>query len=136
LNFPDTAAVIGIVTFATTPDRTNMPTKAPRICGCGYRVPPGLQCACQRKREAERPTAALRGYDGKWQRESKAFLSLSGHTLCACGCGREANMIDHRVAHKGDMALFWDRANWQPFNRRCNSRKNVASEGGFGNPIV
>lgn len=44
-------------------------------------------------------------------------------------------MVDHRIAHKGDMALFWNRSNWQPYNRSCNSRKAAALEGGFGNPI-
>jgi len=31
------------------------------------------------------------------------------------------------------MKKFWDRANWQPMNRRCNSRKAARLEGGFGN---
>jgi 5-methylcytosine-specific restriction endonuclease McrA len=44
-------------------------------------------------------------------------------------------MVDHRVAHKGDPVLFWSRSNWQPMNRRCNSRKAASREGGFGNPI-
>ncbi|RWN72290.1 MAG: HNH endonuclease [Mesorhizobium sp.] len=41
-------------------------------------------------------------------------------------------MVDHKIAPKGDMRLFWDRTNWQPYNRGCNSRKNIKSEGGFG----
>lgn len=41
-------------------------------------------------------------------------------------------MVDHRKAHKGDMRLFWDRSNWQPMARGCNSRKAVREEGGFG----
>lgn len=45
-------------------------------------------------------------------------------------------MVDHRIAHKGDMRLFWDRSNWRPMNRRCNSRKAAATEGGFGNPRI
>ncbi len=45
-------------------------------------------------------------------------------------------MVDHIRAPKGDMALFWDRSNWQPFNVDCNRRKNIASEGGFGRPIT
>lgn len=110
-----------------------MPMKAPRVCGCGKRVASGVKCECQRKREAERPSARQRGYTAEWERESKAFLALPHNRLCACGCGRDANMVDHRIAHKGDMQVFWDRTNWQPFNRICNSRKAAASEGGFGN---
>jgi 5-methylcytosine-specific restriction endonuclease McrA len=24
-----------------------------------------------------------------------------------------ANVVDHRIPHRGDQALFWDRSNWQ-----------------------
>lgn len=41
-------------------------------------------------------------------------------------------MVDHIAAPKGDMKLFWDRKNWQPYNGLCNRRKAVKSEGGFG----
>jgi 5-methylcytosine-specific restriction protein A len=44
-------------------------------------------------------------------------------------------MVDHKVAHKGDMKLFWDRTNWQPMRRGCNSRKAILQEGGFGKQI-
>jgi len=44
-------------------------------------------------------------------------------------------MVDHRIAPKGDQTLFWDRSNWQPFASVCNTRKAIASEGGFGRPI-
>jgi 5-methylcytosine-specific restriction protein A len=111
-----------------------------KICPCGYSVPKGTPCACQAKRtkerqavnDAARGSAASRGYDGKWARESKAYLAALGAPLCACGCGRTANMVDHRIAPKGDMRLFWDRSNWQPYNGLCNRRKNIRSEGGFG----
>lgn len=97
-----------------------MPMRGPRICGCGKRVPSGVLCQCQRQRMAERkaqhdalrPNARQRGYDSKWQRESKAFLALN--PMCACGCGRAADMVDHIVPHRGDKKLFWSRSNWQP----------------------
>jgi 5-methylcytosine-specific restriction endonuclease McrA len=41
-------------------------------------------------------------------------------------------MVDHKVAHKGDKKLFWDRANWQPMRLGCNSRKAVQQEGALG----
>lgn len=113
--------------------------RAPRRCACGFRIEPGALCACQRKRiaqrEANRPTAAQRGYTGKWARESAAFLALPQNRMCACGCGRPAEVVDHKQAHKGDHRLMWDRTNWQPMTRACNSRKNARHEGGFGNPI-
>lgn len=117
-----------------------MPMKAPRICQCGHRIASGELCPCERQRKAhaaaqydkERGSAYQRGYDKEWQRESKAFLARPENRLCACGCGRMANVVDHKLAHKGNRTLFWDRSNWQPMNRRCNSRKNVKHEGGFG----
>jgi 5-methylcytosine-specific restriction enzyme A len=115
-----------------------MPSLPPRICRCGQRVAAGALCACQVARrsatEKRRPSARQRGYDRAWEGASTAWLALPGHELCACGCGRRADMIDHKVAPKGDMRLFWDRSNWQPMNRRCNSRKAASREGGFGNP--
>ena len=87
------------------------------------------------EREKARPGARRRGYDGKWEQASKAFLSRPENRYCACGCGRLADMVDHRIAHKGNQRLFWDRANWRPMNRRCNSRKAARQEGGFGNPV-
>jgi 5-methylcytosine-specific restriction endonuclease McrA len=86
-------------------------------------------CACQIARKAEadkrRPTASQRGYDSKWQREGKAFLARPENRLCACGCGRTADMVDHIKPHRGDMKLFWSRSNWQPLaSSPChNSRK-------------
>ncbi|OYX01493.1 MAG: hypothetical protein B7Z15_19570 [Rhizobiales bacterium 32-66-8] len=117
-----------------------MPWKAAKHCPAGHPPYQGRecpQCTSARKAaaDARRPSARARGYDGKWQRESKAFLALPGNQHCACGCGRSADMVDHRIAHKGDMRLFWDRSNWQPMNRRCNSRKAVAIEGAFGRPM-
>jgi 5-methylcytosine-specific restriction protein A len=113
-----------------------MPVRAPRVCSCGKVVASGQRCACRRAsakaHDAERGTAAQRGYGARWQRESKAFLAEPGHERCACGCGRLADMVDHIRAPKGDQALFWMRSNWQPFARICNTRKAITTEGGFG----
>mgnify|MGYP001792847680 CR=1 FL=1 len=115
-----------------------MPMRAPRICQCGLKVASGVVCICQQRRKIEadkrRPSARQRGYDTRWQRETADYLARPENKFCACGCGQRANMVDHKIAHKGDMRLFWDRNNWQPMNRRCNSRKAASLEGGFGNP--
>jgi len=118
-----------------------MPWSPSKHCPAGHAPYQGRrcpECAATRKAaaDARRPNARQRGYDGKWQRESKAFLALPENRLCACGCGKPAEMVDHRIAHKGDARLFWDRSNWQPMTRACNSRKAVREEGGFGNPIA
>jgi len=120
-----------------------MTVRAPRICSCGHKIAAGIACPCQARRERERqrrvdarrPSARERGYDNKWERVSKAFLALPENRFCACGCGKPADMVDHKVAHKADKRLFWNRSNWQPMNRRCNSRKAVLTEGGFGRRI-
>ena len=119
-----------------------MPVAPPRICGCGHRVPSGARCRCEvaRSRQAQarndqrRGSAHQRGYSKQWDREAKAFLSLPTNTQCVM-CGAPADTVDHKVAHKGNQRLFWARSNWQPVCRPCNSRKNVRTEGGFGNAI-
>lgn len=118
-----------------------MPSFPLKHCPFGHPAHQGRRCpicAAERKAKADarRPSARARGYDSKWERESKAFLALPPNRLCACGCGRPADMVDHRIAHKGDMRLFWDRSNWQPMARGCNSRKAIREEGAFGNPIA
>ncbi len=110
------------------------------ICPCGFSIPKGTKCDCQQRaakarqqaNDRARGSAASRGYDARWHRESRAYLAALSGPLCACGCGRPADMVDHKVAPKGDMAVFWDRTNWQPMNGACNRRKNTRQEGGFG----
>jgi 5-methylcytosine-specific restriction endonuclease McrA len=99
-------------------------------------VPAGRRCSrCVAASDKARGTAAARGYDAQWQRESKAFLARPENQRCACSCGKLADVVDHRTPHKGDMLLFWDRANWQPMNRACHSRKTAMEDGGFGRPM-
>jgi 5-methylcytosine-specific restriction endonuclease McrA len=110
-----------------------MPMKGPSVCGCGKLVAFGVMCECRRARKASydrnRPTARQRGYDSKWQRASKAFLALPENRLCACGCGRVADCVDHIKPHRGDMRLFWDRTNWQPMaSSPCHSSRKQSLE--------
>jgi 5-methylcytosine-specific restriction endonuclease McrA len=121
-----------------------MPSRPPSICRCGHVVPPGTKCDCARQREQERkarhearrPSARQRGYTQAWAKASKAFLARPENEFCACGCGREADMVDHRIAHRGDPRLFWAETNWQPMASICNRRKAVREEGAFGRPKV
>lgn len=103
------------------------------MCSCGKTVAGGVVCECQRERrarnDANRPTANARGYDSKWRRESKAFLALPANHYCACGCGRNADMVDHITPHRGDMRLFWNRKNWQALaSAPCHSSKKQSME--------
>lgn len=113
-----------------------MSMRAPRICGCGYRIASGSQCPCERRREherkvrfdARRPSARQRGYTAEWDRASRAFLLEPENYYCACGCGRRADTVDHIKAHKGNRDLFWDRTNWQAMAFQCHSSKKQRAE--------
>ncbi|MGH6978064.1 MAG: HNH endonuclease signature motif containing protein [Brevundimonas sp.] len=58
-----------------------------------------------------------------------AYLAKPENRLCRCGCGREADMIDHIKPHRGDMKLFWDRNNWQPLaTSPCHASRKQRQE--------
>ena len=94
---------------------------------------------CSKKSEAQRPTAAQRGYGYRWQKTSKARLQRYPFCTDPFGIHGErvvlATCTDHITAHKGDMTLFWDPNNWQSLCDACNSLKAVNEEGGFGRPV-
>lgn len=77
---------------------------------------------------ATRPTANARGYDYRWQKASKAFLQR--HPLCrpCSGAGRvkAADVVDHKIPHRGDDRLFWDETNWQPMCYSCHGAKSAS----------
>ena len=111
-----------------------MPSSAPKICGhCGKAHHKGEVCAIgarlTRERKARfdktRPTARQRGYTAEWQRESKAFLANNPNCI---RCAKPAEVVDHRTPHKGDIAIFWDRRNWQPLCSHCHNRHKQALE--------
>lgn len=121
-----------------------MATSAPRPCtypGCGLLSPTG-RCpqhvrAEQRAHDAARGSASKRGYGRRWQAASKGWLRQ--HPLCQCpDCdeGRKrvtpATVVDHKVPHRGDMALFWDPTNWQSMAKTCHDSKTAREDGGFG----
>ncbi len=123
-----------------------MPRAAPRPCtypGCRSLADRGSRCAAhavQLRREVDqrRGTSAQRGYGSKWQKAREAWLRA--HPLCQCeDCdeGRKrvtaASVVDHKVPHKGDMRLFWDRNNWQSMAKECHDRKTAREDGGYGN---
>lgn len=66
---------------------------------------------------ADKRTSAQRGYGSRWQRARAAFLRRP-ENVCCCYCEAEgrttlATVVDHRIPHRGDPALFWDEGNWQ-----------------------
>ncbi|MGR3991461.1 HNH endonuclease signature motif containing protein [Pseudomonas sp. 1121_17] len=86
-------------------------------------------------REKPRESSTARGYGYKWQQARAGFLAK--HPLCikcqARGLVVVATDVDHIEPHKGDMAVFWDRSNWQALCGPCHSTKTASEDGGFGN---
>lgn len=95
----------------------------PRICPCGYRVPAGAACACQKAKRAEadkaRPGARKRGYTTEWQKAAAAFLKEPGHDRCACGA--RATVVMHRISIRQRPDLKMTRSNWASGCVRCNA---------------
>lgn len=111
-----------------------MPWSPSKHCPHGHPPFTGPRCpACsaafRAASEARRPSARERGYSREWQIEAKAYLAMN--KTCR-RCGAPATVVDHIIAHKGDMRRFWDRSNWQPLCLPCNSRKAIAEEGALG----
>lgn len=114
-----------------------MASRPPRYCPacrnvhkgrCAGRAPP------MHGRDTRRSSDA-RGYNARWRKAALRFLF--SHPLCVqCrtqGHITRATQVDHIQPHKGNDALFWNVANWQPLCKRCHSRKTATEDGGFGN---
>lgn len=101
-------------------------TRPPHLCTCGRIVPHGVRCECQRqatrernaRHDARRPTARQRGYDHEWRKARRDYLTA--HPYCVM-CGNTATTVDHRIPHRGDRVLFWNRRNWQSLCTRCHN---------------
>jgi len=116
-----------------------------RFCGRCGRIVRGVCVMCRREKDRARPSAAARGYDTAWHAYSVRWLAAfpwcgqrfdgllySEHSRCAREGRRErATCTDHIVAMKAGGAKF-DARNHQSLCGPCNSRKNIAHEGGFG----
>ncbi|TMV68614.1 HNH endonuclease [Thioclava sp. BHET1] len=90
------------------------------------------------KREADRKAAAKTSaiarqgsalYHSSWWRKAR-LVFLREHPLClSCaelGLVVAATDVDHIMPHRGDLAKFRDRSNWQALCHACHSRKTAA----------
>jgi 5-methylcytosine-specific restriction endonuclease McrA len=77
-----------------------------------------------------RPSARQRGYDTRWDKARRTYLA--SHPWCAkCaeqGKRTAATVVDHIKPHRGDQALFWDRANWQGLCKGHHDRTKQREE--------
>ncbi|MFH0809711.1 MAG: HNH endonuclease [Pseudomonadota bacterium] len=123
------------------PHRPARPCRYPR-CPALTNDPSGYCPAhlslSRRQQDRERGTAAERGYDWRWHKASRAYLAAN--PLCAICLKKDplviraASLVDHKIPHKGDMALFWDESNWQSSCEECHRLKSASEDGAFGNP--
>ena len=111
------------------PYRPKVPCRHP---GCPNLVPAGQKYCEEHKalHPEEIRSAAKRGYNSRWRRESKKFLQL--HPLCEeClkeGRATPATVVDHIRPHRGDPKLFWDPSNWQALCKSCHDRKTARED--------
>jgi 5-methylcytosine-specific restriction protein A len=85
--------------------------------------------------EKQRESAAKRGYDHRWHKARCRWLRL--YPICV-ECHRPATVVDHKIPHKGNMVLFWDRSNWQSMCNHCHNvkRQREAMEArGYGQSL-
>lgn len=83
-------------------------------------------------------TSAERGYGYAWQKARAGHLR--SHPLCVMcdeidGKYTAATVVDHKAAHRGDQALFWDTDNWQSLcahHHSAHKQRLEAEEAGRG----
>lgn len=118
-----------------------MPRSALRQCsrsGCRSLVRGATRCDAHRVSETRVGSYAQRsGVKRKeWDFIRQAFLAEN--RFCAEHLKRkppehvEATVVDHIVAHRGDLEAFFDHENLQALCAPCHSRKTVNVDGGFG----
>lgn len=75
-------------------------------------------------------TSSQRGYNYKWQKARERYLLENPLCVYCDRLGRvtAASVVDHVIAHRGDMTLFWDQSNWQPLCKPCHDSVKQAEE--------
>lgn len=87
-----------------------------------------LHQEAERQRDVRRGSAHARGYNYRWSKYSKHYLSQPQNQFCKLhlddGCAVVAQCVDHIKPHDGQHdPLFWDARNHQPACIHCNSVK-------------
>lgn len=125
--------------FWTAEVQKEVAMKAKRICahpGC-VKIVEGRYCEQHtpekyseqaRSYDRHRGSAAQRGYDARWRRFAKAYLSQPEHKFCvlhiSAKCAGVAQCVDHIKPLRGpDDPRRFDPKNLQPACIACNSLK-------------
>ena len=117
-----------------TVDLTRLSTRT------GYEMPWKRKTHDQRVRETQKPAPPMKPrkstkiYGHRWRKARAAYLEK--HPLCAecLKAGRHtlATEVDHTIAHRGDMKIFWDVDRWAAMCKPCHSKKTAREDGAFG----
>ena len=78
--------------------------------------------AKKHKRTSENETRSKYAYmywSKRWKRESAQYLAE--HPFCEI-CGKPSSLVHHKIEHRGDEKLFWDKNNWKALCSSCHSR--------------
>lgn len=96
-----------------------MPVRPPSFRPGG----PRTRREVNRQVDKERGSAAARGYDWAWAKESKAHREANPLCLyCALDERITAcTLVDHLYPHRGDRDLFWDRTYWVSCCAPCHN---------------
>lgn len=104
-----------------------MALAALRLCSKCRKVKP---CGCVVRQDDHRESAAKRGYDARWRRESEEYKRRN--PLCvecqAEGVTTAVFAVDHIIPHRGNTELFWDKSNWQSLCERHHNQKTKRGE--------
>lgn len=78
-----------------------------------------------------------RGYTYAWKKARAAYLAVN--PICVF-CQRKdliepATVVDHKIPHRGDQTLFWDRDNWQSLCKPCHDGEKQRQENGLGSQV-
>ena len=104
---------------ATAPPVTTRSCPQPR---CSSTLP----CAKHERKpfEGAHRTGGSLYKTAEWRRESRAFRAANPYCVADGGaCTRRSSIVDHRIPHRGDEALFWDASNWQAMCHRHHNAK-------------
>lgn len=78
--------------------------------------------------EAHRQHAGHQLYNTKRWKDLRDAVRLEQPFCEALGCTRVTDHVDHRVPHRGNAALFFDRANLSGLCREHHSEKTARGE--------
>ena len=63
----------------------------------------------------DKRSSTERGYNAAWRKVRNAYLYANPLCVMCAAQGRTvaANVVDHKIPHKGDQELFWSQENFQ-----------------------